>query len=93
MSAPTSPSGRPLDRSFAGPLPEHASPPLDAAALAELAPFGEERAVEVGDVLFRAGDDSYDFLVVLEGEVDIVRPDVEGERWSPRTSPGASSAS
>ncbi len=79
MSAPTSPSGRPLDRSFAGPLPEHASPPLDAATLAELAEYGEERAVEVGDVLFRAGDDSSDFLVVLEGAVDIVRPDIEGE--------------
>ena len=79
MSAPTSPSGRPLDRSFAGPLPEHASPPLDAATLAELAEYGEERAVDVGDVLFRAGDDSSDFLVVLEGTVDIVRPDIEGE--------------
>ena len=41
----------------------------------ELAEFGEERAVEVGDVLFRAGDDSYDFFVMLEGEVEIVRPD------------------
>jgi thioredoxin reductase (NADPH) len=79
VSAPISPSGRPLDRSFAGPLPEHASPPLDAATLEELAEYGEERAVEVGDVLFRAGDDSSDFLVVLEGAVDIVRPDIEGE--------------
>ena len=33
----------------------------------------------MGDVLFRAGDDSSDFLVVLEGAVDIVRPDVDGE--------------
>ncbi len=79
MTEPTSPSGRPLDRRFAGPLPEHASPPLDAATLEELAEYGEERAVEVGDVLFRAGDDSSDFLVVLEGAVDIVRPDIEGE--------------
>ena len=47
--------------------------------LRELAEFGEERAVEVGDVLFRAGDDSSDFLVVLEGAVDIIRPDVDGE--------------
>ena len=45
----------------------------------ELAPLGEERAVEVGDVLYRAGDESYDFLVVLEGTVDIIRPDVEGD--------------
>ena len=45
----------------------------------ELAPFGEERAVAVGDVLFRAGDDFSDFFVVLEGAVDIVRPDIDGE--------------
>ena len=61
------------------PTPEAAAPVLSAAALAELAPFGEERAVEAGDILFRAGDASYDFIVVLEGEVDIVRPDREGE--------------
>jgi thioredoxin reductase (NADPH) len=52
---------------------------LDAAALAELAPFGEERVVELGDVLFRAGDETYSFFVVLEGTVDIIRPDREGE--------------
>ena len=60
-------------------MSDRASPTLDAEALRELAPFGQERAVDVGDVLFRAGDESYDFLVVLEGAVDIVRPDVEGE--------------
>ena len=32
---------------------------LDAAALAELAPFGDERSVEAGDILFRAGDADY----------------------------------
>jgi thioredoxin reductase (NADPH) len=79
VSEPTSPNGPPLDRSFAGQLPEHASPPLDAEVLQQLAEFGDERAVEVGDVLFRAGDDSSDFLVILEGAVDIIRPDVEGE--------------
>ena len=45
----------------------------------EIAPFGEERAVAAGDVLFRAGDDFSDFFVVLEGAVDIIRPDVDGE--------------
>jgi thioredoxin reductase (NADPH) len=61
------------------PSPEAAAPILSAAALEELAAFGEERAVEAGDLLFRAGDASYDFIVVLEGEVEIVRPDREGE--------------
>jgi len=47
--------------------------------LRELAQYGEERVVEVGDVLFRAGDDSSDFMVILEGAVDIIRPDIDGE--------------
>lgn len=47
---------------------------LSESALAELAPFGEERVVAIGDVLFRVGDPSYDFFVVLEGEVEITRP-------------------
>ncbi len=46
---------------------------FDSTELAELAPFGTERAIEVGDVLFRAGDATYDFIVILEGAVAIVR--------------------
>ena len=49
----------------------------DASALAELAEFGNEQVVEAGDVLYRAGDASYDFFVVLEGRVEIVRQDIE----------------
>ena len=56
-----------------------ASPTLSERALAELAAFGSERAVDVGDTLFRAGDASYDFVVVLEGEVEVVRPDRAGD--------------
>ena len=44
-----------------------------SSELAELAPFGDERAVAAGEVLYRAGDDEYDFFVVLEGEAEIVR--------------------
>jgi len=46
---------------------------FDQVTLAELAPFGTERRVEAGEMLFRAGDDTYDFIVVLEGEAEIVR--------------------
>ena len=38
---------------------------LGDAALAQLAPFGTERDVAVGDELFRAGDPTYDFFVDL----------------------------
>ena len=68
-----------LNAEFAVALPERAAPTFDAEALAELAPFGEERAVEAGDILYRAGAESYDFFVVLEGAVDIIRPDLDGE--------------
>src|SRR4051794_15787919 len=45
----------------------------------ELREFGTERAIEVGDVLYRAGDATYDFMVILEGEVVVVRPDRDGD--------------
>jgi thioredoxin reductase (NADPH) len=64
---------------LAAELPDPAVPTFDSGALVELAQFGEERVIEVGDVLYRAGDESSDFLVVLEGAVDIIRPDLEGE--------------
>jgi thioredoxin reductase (NADPH) len=41
--------------------------------------FGAERTTSVGDVLYRAGDESYDFFAVLEGRVD-VRLDMGGQR-------------
>jgi thioredoxin reductase (NADPH) len=49
------------------------SPIFSPAQLAEMAPFGAERRVAVGDLLFEAGDASFDLFVVLEGEVEIVR--------------------
>ena len=40
--------------------------------------YGQTRKTEVGQVLFRAGDPSNDFVVVLEGEVEMV-DDFAGE--------------
>jgi thioredoxin reductase (NADPH) len=37
-----------------------------------LRPYGETRNTEVGQVLFRAGDATSDFIVVLEGEVEVI---------------------
>ena len=39
--------------------------------LARVRRFGTERPVAVGEVLFRPGDETYDFYVILEGRVDI----------------------
>ncbi len=88
MTEPTDPGASPLHTEFAAELPDSAAPTLDAETQAELAPFGEERAVEVGDILYRAGDGSYDFLVVIEGTVDIIRPDLEGETLITTHHPG-----
>ncbi len=63
------------------------TPTLDPAAipilgdgdLRVLAQFGAERVVATGEVLYRADEASSDFFVVLEGEVEVVRSDTEGE--------------
>jgi thioredoxin reductase (NADPH) len=52
-----------------------ASPLLSASELSEMAQFGAERQVAAGQLLFRAGEATYDLFVVLEGEVEIVRSD------------------
>src|SRR5437879_3307399 len=49
-----------------------ASPMLSASQLTMLAGRGEERTAAVGDVLYRVGDRSYPFIVILEGEVAIL---------------------
>ncbi len=61
------------------PAPE-GFPTWDADTLAELAPFGVERDVVEGEELLRAGRRSEGFYVVLSGEVEVVRPDVECEQ-------------
>jgi thioredoxin reductase (NADPH) len=40
--------------------------------------YGQTRKTEAGQVLFRAGDPSNDFIVVLEGEVEVIE-DFAGE--------------
>jgi thioredoxin reductase (NADPH) len=47
--------------------------PLSDAELAEVHAFGEERETSAGELLFEAGEASYDLFVVLEGEIEILR--------------------
>src|SRR3954452_19751579 len=51
-----------------------ASPPLSEAQLEALAELGEERTADVGEVLFRVGDQRYPFIAIVEGEVAIRDP-------------------
>jgi thioredoxin reductase (NADPH) len=48
------------------------SPVLDAAQIEVLRRYGSEQPVAAGDVLFADGDETYDLIVVLAGEVQIV---------------------
>jgi thioredoxin reductase (NADPH) len=59
-----------------GGVPSSASPILSPSQLATLALHGVERTAEVGDVLYRVGDEHYPLIAILEGEVAIV--DVAG---------------
>jgi thioredoxin reductase (NADPH) len=54
------------------PITPPESPALSASQLARLAERGEERSASVGDVIFRAGDGSYPFVAILEGEVALL---------------------
>lgn len=54
------------------PVDTTAFPTLTPAQLARLAGYGEESAVVAGTSLFVEGQSSYDLIVILEGEADIV---------------------
>src|ERR671915_1263267 len=54
------------------------APTLGEDQIEVLGRYGQTRKTEVGQVLFRAGDPSNDFIVVLEGEVEMV-DDFAGE--------------
>jgi thioredoxin reductase (NADPH) len=54
------------------------APTLGEDQIEILGRYGQTRETEVGQVLFRAGDSSNDFIVVLEGEVEMV-DDFAGE--------------
>jgi thioredoxin reductase (NADPH) len=45
---------------------------LSPSQLATLAELGGERTAEVGDVLYRIGDQRYPFIAIMEGEVAIL---------------------
>jgi thioredoxin reductase (NADPH) len=66
-----------------------ASPLLSAPELADMATFGAERDTRAGELLFQAGDASYDLFVVLEGAVQVVRPSGADEVLVAEFGPGS----
>jgi thioredoxin reductase (NADPH) len=48
------------------------SPTLSASQMTTLRELGEERAADIGEVLYRVGDRGYPFMALVEGEVAIL---------------------
>src|SRR3954462_8823894 len=57
---------------YARPVATPDSPMLSDTQLATLAELGDEHTADVGDVLYRVGDQRYPFIAIVEGEVAIV---------------------
>jgi thioredoxin reductase (NADPH) len=65
-----------------------AFPALTAEQIDRIRPLGRVRQVRTGDVLFRPGDATVPFFVLLSGRMEIVQPTLDGERMIARHDPG-----
>src|SRR5260370_4059408 len=65
-----------------------AFPTLDDSELAVLEALGTRRSVAVGEYLYREGDTTYDFYVILSGATEIVVRSESEERIITRQGPG-----
>src|SRR6266404_7942664 len=65
-----------------------AFPTLDDSELAVLEALGSRRSVAVGEYLYREGDTTYDFYVILSGATEIVVRSESEERIITRQGPG-----
>lgn len=61
---------------------------LDAAGMALVADLGTRRQADAGEYLYRAGDLTHDFFVLVSAEVDIVLSVDDGERIIVHHGPG-----
>ena len=65
-----------------------AFPVLTAAQINRVRAGGKTRQVKTGDILFEPGDTQIPFFVLLTGRMEIVQPDLEGERPIATHGPG-----
>jgi thioredoxin reductase (NADPH) len=73
---------------FIPPIPEHSGfdaetqtfPALTPAQIDRVRHGSQLRQVKPGDILFRPGDTNVPFFVLLSGSMEIVQPDIGGER-------------
>lgn len=67
---------------------DQAFPILTAAQISRIRPLGKLRQVKKGEILFDMGDANLPFFVLLSGTMEIVQPDLEGERTVAKHGPG-----
>lgn len=65
-----------------------AFPVLTEAQISRLRPSGKPRKVVPGEILFQPGDTEVPFFVLLSGSMEIVQPDISGERPIVKHGPG-----
>ena len=65
-----------------------AFPVLTAAQIARVRPGSKLRKVKPGEILFQPGDTEVPFFVLLSGNMEIVQPDLAGERPITTHGPG-----
>jgi thioredoxin reductase (NADPH) len=65
-----------------------AFPVLTDGQIDRIRPFGRVRQVKKGEILFEPGDMGIPFFVVLTGKMEIVQPDLHGERAVAKHDPG-----
>ena len=63
-------------------------PTLTEAQINRVRPFASLRQVKQGDVLFSADDSDIPFFILLSGSMEIVQPDMNGERLVASHAPG-----
>ena len=65
-----------------------AFPTLTDADMAVMDELGTRRPIAVGDYLFREGDVTYDFYVVVSGAIEVLADDGTGEHVVAEHGPG-----
>ncbi|MGZ3479217.1 MAG: FAD-dependent oxidoreductase [Myxococcaceae bacterium] len=63
-------------------------PKMTPAQLARVASHGTRREVPAGEEVYRQGDEHVPLFVVLTGQLDVVRPDLDGEHLVLTCEPG-----
>ena len=63
-------------------------PVLTTAQIDRLRPLAEQRTVNCGDILYRPGEVGVSLYILLSAHVEVVQPDMSGERYFATFRPG-----